>query len=583
MNRRLDLVALLAVALASQAYSPAWCRATTVDRSSAGPTATRADSDVLTTVAAYLVDTARAQVFRAIDEGFPLLPNPIPPALETPGWDGVVLRFHVPGRRPIRGVAEGGTLRSAFIGAIERMADRNVASLQECRPRPFRVSVSLYRRRAGCLATPAALEAAMRYGLDGIALQDAGGTETILTPVDYLARGWTIDDVLARYRPRSCTPLDVATWVCSVTSAGVHTVRAATVPVTQLTGRSTLRSAHLAARHLARHQRRDGRYRYEYDPCSGSHGRGYNEVRHAGVTWALLRMYGASGNRAFLTAARRGLRHLTTVLDDSGDVAYVCRNDSCVLGATALALLATLELPPEYRTPKVTALAAALGRGLALLQAPSGDFYLTERDREARRLPPVPVKFYPGECLLALTRLWECQGEGPWSAAARRAARRQVALFEAGGPPCHWTVQGLVALGKLVGNRAVTAAALAQARALAAAQLGPDDDYAGAWRSGDTPTACAAACRLEALGPAIEAARDLGEDVRPLEAAMMRATRFILGQQYGAENSFVIPQPSSAQGAVRRSPTDLSTRMDIDQHVIAALLNASALLQRKGL
>ena len=532
--------------------------------------------------ATYLLDTARSQVFRAVDEGFPLLPSPTPFELDSTQYEGVVIRFHYEGRHAVRGLAEGPDLRTAYLRALAHLAERHADFLQRSRALPFRVSLSLFTRRRTIPPILETLEENWLYGCDGVALRKSSGFDTILTPIDYLGRGMTKEDFF-KEQPLHVTPLTVHSWSCRESGPGAQVIIEGAPPPIQLTPSLVRKATLRAARYLMLRQEKSGQFRYEYDPCENKNLGGYNMVRHAGVLWAMLRLYRTAKDERLLETALSGTRFLIKNLDVHGSCAYLGRNERSVLGGTALAILALVNLPNEHYSNKVRKIVRALGRGILSLQHASGAFFLTFDDKSNNRLIEPPPKFYPGECLLALAELWKKETSPLWSLAARKAAHNQISAFHESGVNCHWSIQGIVKVGLLLHSRPIICSAGEMSEKLIKGQNDEQGSHLyGSWPTSiGEPTACSAACRLEALGPAIEALRSVDEPVAHLERTMLRASQFIINQQFREDNAFLLHTPIEALGGIRRSPNDYAIRMDINQHAIAALLNTLILLRQR--
>lgn len=368
--------------------------------------------------------------------------------------------------------------------------------------------------------------------------------------------------------------------------------------------KQALAAALAAGDWLVRTQRDDGAYTYTYDPASNQASQdGYSFVRHAGVTWSLLDLHKRTRRPAYLGCATRGLSRMERQIRRQGDVAYVVSRNSAPLGGAALAIVAYLEL--ENQTPRQRETVAALGEMILRCQREDGSFRSHYPVKPPLRTKEIRSVYYPGEALLALTRLHKRTGEAKWLDAARGAARylatrrdRDFGFTEP--PPDHWYVIAAAELVPLVRRRAaesgrapaertrleadgrdiadyafkvadvIVANQVTAARAKHPDHVGGPDNY-------DPPRAAPAATRGEALVAACRLADALGRPRDRYLAALQGYAQFILRLQYRRATVAGLAAPDRALGAFAASPADPSTRMDYQQHGISCMLGLEAL------
>jgi small neutral amino acid transporter SnatA (MarC family) len=164
------------------------------------------------------------------------------------------------------------------------------------------------------------------------------------------------------------------------------------------------RASQAAVDWFVRNQSPNGSWLYEYHRDDDSSAPGYNDVRHAGAVMALYQAAAAGHPRA-LRAADRGTSWALDRLTERDDLAAVTFDGTTTTGATAL-LAAGL----DYRRTatgddRYDDVMRRLGRFLVGQVEPSGavlSFYDASRNR------PVPgeySKYYTGETFWALARL----------------------------------------------------------------------------------------------------------------------------------------------------------------------------------
>ena len=363
-----------------------------------------------------------------------------------------------------------------------------------------------------------------------------------------------------------------------------------------------LEAAIAAGDWLVRTQRDDGEFAYTYDPIENEFSqKGYSYVRHAGVVWSLIVLHRRTGDEAYLRCAERGLRRMEQVTQWEGPVAYVVSRNSAPLGGAALAAVAYLALEKPTHLQRRTA--AGLGEMILRLLGDDGRFrshYPVKPPLETKEIRSV---YYPGEALLALTRLYAQTRDPKWLQAARKAGRylatrrdRDFGYTEP--PPDHWYVIAVAELAPLLRERAAAADAderdalsadaivltdyafkvsdvLVAGQITAARARYPE--YEGGGDNYDPPRSAPAATRGEALTAVCRLADGLGQPRERYLGVLRGYARFVLRLQHGPGASSVFPEPENAIGCFAASPADPRTRMDYQQHAISCLLGLESL------
>src|SRR5215217_3014297 len=184
--------------------------------------------------------------------------------------------------------------------------------------------------------------------------------------------------------------------------------------------------ARLGARWLAGDVRKSGAFYYIYDPAEDAYEEvKYNEVRHAGATYALFQVYGATGGEELLKAGERAIGAIdyqSQAVEGSGR-AFVYE-DHTKLGGQALALVALLERRRVIQDTSYDELINDLATFLLSMEIEEepGRYYQSYDVLNGQRLLEPDSDYYPGEALLALTRLSQHFPEEPYLEAAKRAA-----------------------------------------------------------------------------------------------------------------------------------------------------------------
>ena len=378
---------------------------------------------------------------------------------------------------------------------------------------------------------------------------------------------------------------------------------------------------------LLRTVKPDGSFDYEYYPNTDTGSKGYNIVRHAGAVYGLFHMYNLALTEPQLRDEANeyleaGIRAMGWVYDNLGPPKSAAAQDLVALndernrassGAAALSLLSLLERPsPDQVSHPVLAQHLTRpeddeileGLGLFLLamidskgrvfdrykhrftpckQDPDGEFEYPRDFCEGEKEP----LYYPGEVMLALVRLHIRTGEDRWLEGATRIADWQVALYYDRRPnPDHWVMQALWYLYDLTGDESYGRCALSMGDKHASEQFPPHwppfRDYFGCYRRiNDLPRTTRACSRSEAMGGVVHTAWKMGENPTTYEEALLRAAKHLLENQWRPENSWFLPNPAKARGAIRMGLVDNHCRIDNNQHAVVGLHRALEVARKR--
>jgi hypothetical protein len=97
----------------------------------------------------------------------------------------------------------------------------------------------------------------------------------------------------------------------------------------------------------------------------------------------------------------------------------------------------------------------------------------------------------------------------------------------------------------------------------------------------DVPRTTRACSRSEALGGIVQIAWRTGADATVYEDALLRAAKHVLEHVWRPENSFFLPNPEQARGAVRMGLVDNHCRIDNNQHGLVGLHHALEVARRR--
>lgn len=311
---------------------------------------------------------------------------------------------------------------------------------------------------------------------------------------------------------------------------------------------------------LAQLSDQNGRFKYRFDPVSGSIAEGYNVLRHCGAVWAMMDVAKQSGQpEKILAAGTRAISHLLNEFlkfSPRDRQACIVENNSVKLGGNALAILALLAVYRATGDSVLKALAEALGNTILRDMKPDGDF-VHKRYLSSGKISNFQSMYYTGEALLALLHLFEASGNEIWLDAAIRS-ENMLAARDYGVPEqSHWMLYALELLCRHRWNEAH-----AQHAGKIARHILDFPEYRSWERS--TPTACRSEGLLAFIRLLDQGKCDDGLMV--LRDRCIEAIDFNLGEQL----RFRLDTGAFVRGGEDHRKNEV--RIDYIQHNISAFL-----------
>jgi hypothetical protein len=179
-----------------------------------------------------------------------------------------------------------------------------------------------------------------------------------------------------------------------------------------------------SSQYLASQINQSGRFRYGYFPCFDQEIPGYNILRHASTTYAMIESYEVTQNPSLADSIQRSLEFLTstgmkTITDETGaQRSYIAELDGdrdIKLGANAAAILALTKYMKVFADSSYLEICQRLANGIETFQdAEDGSFvhilgYPDLNIKERHR-----IIYYNGEAAFALMRLYELDPQEKW-------------------------------------------------------------------------------------------------------------------------------------------------------------------------
>jgi hypothetical protein len=479
-------------------------------------------------------------------------------------------------------------------------------------------------------------------GYDGIGV-DSGGGEAFLLPddllqadalagqtplsamdfelgakkdvIDHLLAGklGLDDDAFARAK-KSYFRFRTDPFIESADRTRILPVTRGNTPGPRLSAQALRDGAVAGGRYLLRHLYDDGRFGYEYTPATDkdeAYGLDYSLPRHAGATYFLAQIYGATHDPVFRDGARRALDFLSHRQPDAcgrPDRSCVANPDlpNVDLGAAAMALLAVGEY--ERATGERTELpwARRLAAFLLFMQKPNGDYCHLYNPISDRRDEKTHLLYFTGEAAFALAKAAALVGPGDadharWIESVDRALEflthtqyaHLAGQFYFGED--HWTCMAADAAWDALppAHREKYArfcdgfvAFLRRTQFTARDRITEaQPDFIGSYGFTPflpphaTPVGSRSETTISTYLMQQRRGRADGDDGRATLEQIRLGMQFLLDHQIRDDNAWLMANPDAARGGFLMSDVKRYIRVDFVQHSCSAMLRAAALFQ----
>jgi small neutral amino acid transporter SnatA (MarC family) len=355
------------------------------------------------------------------------------------------------------------------------------------------------------------------------------------------------------------------------------------------------RASALTVDWFVENQNRDGTWLYQYDAGDDRVIDDYNIVRHAGAIMGLYQA-AAAGYPGALESGDAGLEWLLDrTFDDHGWTAIVWRGEVSV-GSTALLAAGLVDRRAATGDDEHDELLRRLGDFMVAQTEPSGAVLAYYSRVQGAPVPETYSKYYTGEAYWALTRLHRTFPDEGWEETADRigdylATRRDEVEDNWPVIPDHWAAYGLAETVAFEDRSAasrfpLTAAEVAYAEeqsGLFGSQVRWVSQRHGPWglavRGPHIPRGGGYGVVGEALTGfwrVAEAEPRLFDLREPLAERTLCIAGLAIDEQVGEDEAEAYERPERVAGAWFR---DGETRMDDQQHVLAALLRTVEIVE----
>jgi hypothetical protein len=356
-----------------------------------------------------------------------------------------------------------------------------------------------------------------------------------------------------------------------------------------------LQAAILGGRYLTNAVDAYGKFIYSYQPKTDKVTNEYNILRHAGTIYAMLELYEITRESELLEATKRAISYmvetffcpypleikpLSTLAINQQPLTCVVEDGYAKLGGNALAILALAKYTEVCKDSQYLPDITALGRWIQAVQRPNGSFGVHKQSYPDGKVSSFECRFYPGEAILAMTRLYPLDKNESWLDTASDAANDLI--NERDGnlpieklPHDHWLLYGLNELYRYRPQKIY----LERTQQIASAIIESQNQASviplerGSFNQPPTSTT-ATATRSEGLLAAYELVKDYGEEelAQRILAAVRLAISFQLQAQFRRESAMYLPSPPRAVGGFHRHQLNFEVRIDYVQHNLSSIL-----------
>jgi hypothetical protein len=341
---------------------------------------------------------------------------------------------------------------------------------------------------------------------------------------------------------------------------------------------------------------KDGRFLYSYDPAVGTAARGYNILRHAGTLYAMLETYECFPEEKLMKEAKKALHFLLSKVvplsEKEDSVKVLVDKDFVKLGGNGLTIVALAKYTDVTGDEQYLPLMRSMAEWILQTQDEKGNFSVHKQKFSTGEVSPFVSSYYPGEAMLALTRLYEVDPQEKWLDACEKQAEYLIHTRDKEETKetiehDHWLLYALADLHEERGGEDYLNHALFIARAITASQRekreGVDPEWAGSYEMKGIPRSTPAACRSEGLGAACRLAlrNGLEEEAEIFFEAMKKGILFQLQMQLRPESVMYYDYKDLCLGALHESLTSYELRNDYTQHNVSSFISCYYLMQEE--
>lgn len=329
-----------------------------------------------------------------------------------------------------------------------------------------------------------------------------------------------------------------------------------------------------------------GKFVYSYNPEDSEIPNTYNILRHAGTVYSMIETYELFPDKGLMNAIERAIKYLINRIQhinvNDKEAQVVVERNSIKLGGNGLTLVALAKYTQVTGDEQYLSLMQNMATWIAEHQNDNGEFIKHIQNFDSRKSTGFVSRFYPGEAILALCRLYKVDKNEYWLDIAEKAAQFLITERDAGATvdtitPDHWLLYALNDLHRERPKEIYLNHVLFMSESIIKYQnLNPATsrpELRGSFKKSKASTE--AACKSEGLGAAYRLAKDYGHEV---EAEKFKNTinefiKFQLQLQFKPESVMYLRNKKFCLGAFQQGLNNLEIRNDYTQHNISSIIS----------
>lgn len=343
----------------------------------------------------------------------------------------------------------------------------------------------------------------------------------------------------------------------------------------------------------------DGKFIYSYLPSIDENESKYNILRHAGTIYSMLEVYELMPDEKLLEEINKAIQYLIkttkTVKINNKKTSVIVERDVNKLGGNGLAIVALAKYSSVTNDHQYQLIMEELAEWIIQTQADNGEFTIHKQDFSTGELYDFTSRFYPGEAILALVRLYQINQDERLINTAENAAKFLINHRDRNETidtitPDHWLLYGLNELHEARADDVYLNHAYMMAEAMMNKQLTKDTAKRREWiggyqtRSSKAPGLTTTACWSEGLTATYNLAERNGNItlMDKIKDALNNGVNFQLQAQLRPETTLFYKNKDLCLGAMPKSLGNHELRIDYTQHNISSFVHYYRILTRSS-